>query len=257
MQLIYQMAPFEGSQPGSALASTASPVVLVLGAFAFGFADDVFGTGADRGFGGHLRALSHGRLTTGGLKLLGIGLLAAFLVGSQVPIDSAPGVWQWILSVMAIALTANLVNLTDLRPGRALKVYSLLAVVCALYVLLQVDVPTATQLLIVLLGPVVAVWRFDLGERAMLGDAGANAAGALIGWVAAAYLQETWQLVAYVAVVLALNLASERVSFSRVIEGNRALSWLDGLGRLDDRQGGGDGAPTASEEELGEKKSPI
>jgi len=35
--------------------------------------------------------------------------------------------------------------------------------------------------LIVLLGPVAAVWRYDLGERAMLGDAGANAAGALAG----------------------------------------------------------------------------
>jgi len=217
------------------------PLVLVLGAFALGFADDVYGDGADKGFRGHLSALASGRLSTGGLKLLGIGLLA-LATAATLASDSGYAPWTsmvvaTVLGTLAIALSANLVNLTDLRPGRALKVYSLLVTgLLASWALPYVagggswfDVLPA---LAVLLGPVFAVWRFDLGERAMLGDAGANAAGALAGWLACVVLHEWMPLAVYVAVLLALNLASERFSFSRVIEGNRVLSWLDGLGRL-------------------------
>jgi hypothetical protein len=218
------------------------PLVLVLGASSLGFADDAFGNPADKGFRGHLGALRSGRLTTGALKLIGIGVLAlavaptlgaaGALLGSQLAIAAAI-----VFEALAIALSANLVNLTDLRPGRALKVYSAIT-----FVLLGVwsfrfltsggswtDVVAA---FLVLLGPVFAVWRFDLSERAMLGDAGANAAGALVGWLACIVVDSGWPLAVYVAVLLALNIASEWISFSQVIEGNRALSWLDGLGRL-------------------------
>ena len=215
------------------------PLVLVMGAMAFGFADDIFGSGAEKGFRGHLAALGRGRLTTGGLKLLGIGLLA---IATVEPDISGIGFAVAALQVLAIALTANLLNLADLRPGRALKVYSVLAIAGAGVVLATGDWLTATTLLIALLGPVLAVWRFDLGERAMLGDAGSNAAGALLGWVASIVLLRgadpsdaagalPWALGAYVVVVLVLNVLSERVSFSRVIEGNAVLRWLDGLGR--------------------------
>lgn len=231
LAIIRRYAPPEGGQPYSVLA-VAAPLVLVLGACALGLADDVFGSGSDRGFRGHISALFHGRLTTGGLKLLGIGLLAAVAAGTDTASDFPAGTARWVLAVLAIALTANLINLMDLRPGRALKVYSLLAALGALVMFLGGERTTSLELLVGLLGPVAAVWRFDLGERAMLGDSGANAAGALIGWVAVVVFPQWWQLAVYVAVVLALNVASERVSFSRVIEGNRTLSWLDGLGRL-------------------------
>jgi hypothetical protein len=89
----------------------------------------------------------------------------------------------------------------------------------------------ALEVAVALLGPVVAVWRFDLGERGMLGDAGANAMGALLGWVVASILAPA-ALGVYVIAVLALNVASERISFSQVIERNRVLSWFDRLGRL-------------------------
>lgn len=219
------------NQPYSAL-PTAVPFVLVLGAFAFGFADDMFGTAGDRGFRGHLSALRTGRLTTGGLKLLGIGLLAAVTV--RIDTLAGPG-WKvaatWALEVLAISLTANLVNLLDLRPGRALKVFGLIAGLSALSFVFWGQWVFSIELAVALLGPVIAIWRFDLGERAMLGDAGANAMGALLGWVVASILPMT-ALAAYVAIVLALNLLSERISFSRVIEGNTLLSWLDGLGRM-------------------------
>ena len=64
-----------GDEPG---ANAARPLVL-FAAFGFGllgFLDDVLG-GEDRGFRGHLRALAHGRLTSGMVKLLGGAAIAA------------------------------------------------------------------------------------------------------------------------------------------------------------------------------------
>ncbi len=86
-----------------------------------------------------------------------------------------------------------------------------------------------------LLGPVAAVWRYDVGERGMLGDAGANPMGAVAGMLIVAGLP-AWGVVVYFAVMLALNLASERYSFSRLIESNAVLGRLDMLGRSQDAQ---------------------
>jgi hypothetical protein len=233
--------------------------VLVLAAFGFGLVDDVFGTADVRGFRGHLRAMASGRLTTGGLKLLGIGVasVAAGAVGSLLAVQSgwwvlAPWWVHWIMATPAIALTANLINLTDLRPGRALKAYVLLAGIAietmaasawfvseGTGILRALTVALIASLLT--LGPVLAVWRYDLGERGMLGDAGANAMGALAGFLLASSLP-TWGLGVYLVLVVTLNILSERVSFSRVIEGSAFLRWIDGLGRLKDVDTRKDGA---------------
>jgi UDP-GlcNAc:undecaprenyl-phosphate/decaprenyl-phosphate GlcNAc-1-phosphate transferase len=260
------------------------PLLLVVGAFAFGLVDDVFGAGAAKGFRGHLRALREGRITTGGLKLFGIGLLAMFaasdtaglhgrvqanlLAGWNVQLLTALA--GWACSVLVIALSANLVNLTDLRPGRAIKTYSALAVVGVLLAfagllafergaafpagaawLGWVDACIATACLaVLLLGPVFAVWRYDLGERAMLGDAGANAMGALAGFFLVRS-SPVWLVAVFAIVLLALNLVSERVSYSKVIERVAFLRWIDGIGRLPAEpefdvsgHGGDDGAGT-------------
>lgn len=236
----------------------AVPIILTVTAMLFGLADDVFGTSADKGFRGHLRALMRGRLSTGGLKLLGIGSVAA-VYGWRTAAQGAEAsgvshTWVlagwWIAATLVIALSANLLNLTDLRPGRALKSYSVLAIVAgALFVFdvvgqyktyaLDSGVTWATTdtlvtlacMAIVLLGPVAAVWRMDLGERGMLGDAGSNAMGAVIGYLLAGALDLPW-LSAAAVILLAMNVLSERISFSRVIEGIPPMRYLDSLGRL-------------------------
>ncbi len=224
---------------------------LALVAAALGLIDDAYGSGADRGFRGHFRALRHGRVTTGMLKLMGIGsasLGVAVMFRQIAPWNAALGAIAGVaavpLAAAAIALTANFVNLTDLRPGRALKVYTALAVVgCSLVVaataagfVVGVTQPSSLllsglALLIALLGPVVAVWRYDLGERGMLGDAGANAMGAVAGATIVLGLP-LWALVLYAASMLALNAAAERISFSSVIDRTPLLRWIDRLGRL-------------------------
>lgn len=240
----------------------AGPLALV--AFALGLLDDAYGTAASRGFRGHLAALARGRLTTGGAKLFGISL-ASFVV-ALVLVEAAPWgspdaltarpVFALLIALAAgasIALTSNFVNLMDLRPGRALKVYSLLAgagVVSTAFGLASratalVDLDSgalpgtasmsldALVLLLFAIGPVLAVWRYDLGEQGMLGDAGANPMGVVAGLLIVAGLPPVG-LALYLVVMLALNAASERVSFTRVIEGNAFLSTLDRLGRARD-----------------------
>ncbi|HEV2892382.1 MAG TPA: hypothetical protein VG411_01405, partial [Actinomycetota bacterium] len=63
-----------------------------------------------------------------------------------------------------------------------------------------------------------------------LGDCGANALGAGVATAAAATLSRPARLLALAGVV-ALNLASERVSFTAVIERTAWLRALDQLGR--------------------------
>ncbi len=242
------------------------PVTLVLGVFAFGLIDDAYGSAGSRGFRGHLRELAHGRLTTGSLKMLGIGALAlvsaqgaalrfARTLASSGAMSSGLRLAEfgvtWLCGALLIALTANFVNLTDLRPGRALKAYTglvVLALVAVAWAVVSSASPAAGGSLsasvtilclgVFALGPVFAVWRFDVGERAMLGDAGANAAGAF-----AAYLvvvtASLWVIVGAAVVMLALNIVSERVSFTSVIESRRWLRWIDRLGRLPEEPAGG------------------
>jgi UDP-GlcNAc:undecaprenyl-phosphate GlcNAc-1-phosphate transferase len=235
------------------------PVLTLLGplalvAFSLGVVDDAYGNGDDRGFRGHFRALARGRLTTGMLKLVGMGVAA--VVVSLVLVQMAPwgggedAGWMRIpgvlLAASAIALTTNFVNLTDLRPGRALKAYTVLVLVGAALVpialaragvveiaggaLLGIE---SLTLLIALLGPVFAVWHYDLGERAMLGDSGANAMGAVAGALIVIGLSFSG-LVVFTLVLACLNAVSERVSYSAVIDRTPVLRWLDGLGRSTD-----------------------
>jgi hypothetical protein len=64
----------------------------------------------------------------------------------------------------------------------------------------------------------------------MLGDAGANALGAMLGAAAAQTLPRSARLCLLTGIV-ALTVASEKVSFTRVIEATPPLRWLDMLGR--------------------------
>ncbi len=232
--------------------SAAVPVVLVLFAFVFGMLDDVFGTHGDKGFRGHLRALAKGRLTTGGLKLLGIGFASLWAAVGLAATRSDASAWSStdravaiVAGTVLIAGSANLLNLLDLRPGRALKGYVGLFGVSYAAGIVAADwgaSPEVTAVSIVALavwfvGPVVAVWRYDLAERGMLGDAGANAAGALAGLALMASLP-LWGIAAAAVAVTTLNLVSERISFSRVIESNRLLTWIDAIGRAPSSESG-------------------
>jgi len=199
----------------------AAAVLATLGGGVFGAIDDLGESGHSKGLRGHLGELAHGRVTTGGLKVLGIGgtgLLAAALAGGRRarPVDVVVG-------GAVIAGTANLLNLFDLRPGRALKVVLLTTPATAAG-------GPAGRLVAVAAGTAAALLAPDLSEQAMLGDTGANAAGALLGTAAVAGLGRRGRF-ALLLGVGALTLASERVSFTKVIGRTPGLRAFDALGR--------------------------
>lgn len=212
--------------PGLPPRLRAAAVVATLGAAGFGALDDLGETGSSKGLRGHLGELARGRLTTGGAKLLGIaatGLAAAALVDRPAHPDRGRGAVDLLASGALVAGCANLVNLLDLRPGRALKAVLLTAPAA-------ISAHPAGALVAAAVGPAAALLPVDLAEQAMLGDTGANAAGALLGTALVAGLGPRARWVALVGVV-ALTLASEQVSFTRVIEATPGLRELDALGR--------------------------
>lgn len=206
----------------TALADIAPIYLLVTVGFGLlGLADDLWGSREVGGFRGHLGALLRGRPTTGGLKLIGgglIALVAAWLLrGPRLP--------ELLTDALLIACAANALNLLDVRPGRALCGFVLLA-------LPTLAVVAATQSLAggVLLGAVAFAaaieWLPDARGRAMMGDTGSNLLGATAGLAAALELP-LWGRALLLLLLLALNIAAERVSLSRLIERTPWLAALD------------------------------
>lgn len=215
------------ASPRAALAAG----VAVAGAGAFGLVDDLREDTATRtkGLRGHLGALVHGRLTTGGLKVLGIGAtaLAAAAVARPAGGHATGAVGRTadtLASGALIAGTANLLNLLDLRPGRALKA----AGTASLPLALAGGAGAAPAAAV--LGAGGAAVEQDLAEADMLGDGGANALGAALGAALVLGAPRPVRLAA-LTVVVALTVASERVSFTRVIERTPVLRDVDAWGR--------------------------
>lgn len=194
-------------------------VLCAAGTAGVGAFDDLAGSGDSRGFRGHVGALAHGEVTTGMVKIAGIGVvgLASSALVHRRPVDV-------LLGGMFVAAGANLVNLFDLRPGRALKVVLLHAPA----VLAGSD--AAGDMAAAPIGAAAGLLDVDLDEQAMLGDAGANALGALLALAATAGLSRRVRLALLLGTV-GLTAASEVVSFTRVIERTKPLRLLDEFGR--------------------------
>ncbi|AJT67998.1 hypothetical protein [Streptomyces chattanoogensis] len=157
--------------PGLSARTRGATALAVLAAGGCGAYDDVFGVGdTRRGFRAHLSALRQGEVTSGTVKLFGIGAagLAAGALLKRHPADK-------LLAGVVIAGSAHLVNLLDVRPGRAT------GAVLALGAPGLLRRGEAGALSAAPMGAAAAVIGDDLGERTMIGDAGAHALGAALG----------------------------------------------------------------------------
>lgn len=200
-------------------------VAAVLGSGAFGALDDLAGDGSSKGLRGHLGAAAHGRVTTGFVKVVGIGATGVL---TAVLADRVRGDLRAVDTLVGgalVAASANLANLLDLRPGRALK-----ATVLAGGALLLSPGPRGSVFAAAASGAALGVMPADLAGRAMLGDTGANAAGALLGTALLERSGRRGRLLA-LAGLTALTLLSERVSFTAVIESTPVLREIDAWGR--------------------------
>jgi UDP-N-acetylmuramyl pentapeptide phosphotransferase/UDP-N-acetylglucosamine-1-phosphate transferase len=209
---------------GSESGLTQARLAVLFAVFGFGFlglVDDVAAVGEDRGFKGHLRALSEGRVTTGLLKLVAGAAVAVVIVAT-------PGFKSGrtlVVDAALIALAANLGNLLDRAPGRTIK-FGLVAYVPIALVIGTAPIGIAAA---PVMGAALGLLPDDLRERLMLGDTGANVIGAVLGLAIVLGSRESVRLVVMLA-LLALNVAAELVSFSRVIDAVPPLRWFDRWG---------------------------
>nr|WP_205809406.1 hypothetical protein [Micromonospora sp. HNM0581] len=229
-----------GAAAGGAASVPAGAATLVagLGAGAVGLYDDVVGARpeqkAAKGFAGHLAALRQGRITAGLVKIVGVGAAG---LGASILLTTDPGVaghrrrqrqstvglgFDVLLGAGVVAGTANLVNLLDLRPGRALKSGLLLGV--------PLSGGRHGGLASGAVGAAAGLLPADLAEDVMLGDSGANALGAVLGVALAARTGPVGRA-GLLAVLAGLTAASEKVSFTKVIASTPGLRELDALGR--------------------------
>ncbi len=200
----------------------AQVLVLVLGLGFLGLLDDLAGAGQSGGFRGHLTALARGRLTTGSLKLFGGAAVGVVVVAGP----RAGSIGRILLDAALVALCANLANLFDRAPGRTLKVALLgFAVLAA-----ATQAPPRLAAVALVMGAAAALLVPDLREELMLGDVGANVVGGALGLALVLGTAPEVRTVALV-VVAGLNLVSEAVSFSKVIESTPPLRALDRVGR--------------------------
>lgn len=184
-------------------------LLLGAGVAALGLLDDLLDR-PPRGWVGHSAAVRRGELSTGALKAAGTAALALLATPD-------------LLGAAAIVLSAHVFNVLDLRPGRSVKVFVLLAAA----LLVAGRDPGGVGLFA---GPLLVLGLYDLRERAMLGDTGSTLLGAMAGlWLAAAL--DAAELAVAVAILATIALYAEVSSLSALIDRMPPLRVLDWLRR--------------------------
>jgi UDP-GlcNAc:undecaprenyl-phosphate/decaprenyl-phosphate GlcNAc-1-phosphate transferase len=203
--------------------------VYALGVLALGLVDDTLGHDAQsgaagpvqRGWRGHGAAALRGELSTGVLKAAGSLGLALFAM-SYLGLSNG----RWLLAAGVLVLATNVFNLLDLRPGRSIKAFVLLGAG------LTIGASDLRPLwaLGLFAAPALVAGLYDLRERAMLGDTGANLLGALAGLWLVLTLSGIGQLIA-LALLAAITVYGELRSISELVERIPLLRELDSWGR--------------------------
>lgn len=201
----------------------------VLGMGLAGLIDDCLGSHLVKGFKGHLKAFFKERtLTTGALKALFGGFIAlVFSIANARLNGFGRYPWMFLVDFFLVALAANIINLFDLRPGRAGKVFLLLFTII---LLLSKNFINFIGLFLPVLVILLLYLPYDLKAKMMLGDAGSNFLGATLGIMMVWMLSDFGKIVA-LAIFLVLQLAAERLSFSEIIDKYGPLKYLDQIGR--------------------------
>ena len=188
--------------------------------FFAGILDDIIGNRDVSGLKGHFKSLLNGKLTTGGFK----ALLGGF-IGLVISIAISKNIYDIVINTLIIALSTNLMNLLDLRPGRAIKGYLLISIV------LLFTLGEYTRNLLLLIFPnVIAYFNQDLKAKAMMGDTGSNVLGISIGILFVMGYSLKVRLI-WLAFLIFIHILTEKYSLTKIIENNKFLNFIDKLGR--------------------------
>lgn len=188
--------------------------------FFAGVLDDIIGNRDVSGLKGHFKSLLKGNLTTGGFKALFGGF-----VGVIISIGISKDITDIIVNTLIIALSTNLMNLLDLRPGRAIKGY--LFIVTIIFLTLTGYVKVLPLLIV---PNVLAYFNYDLKAKAMMGDTGSNVLGISIGILVIMGYSLNIRLI-WLVFLIFIHLLTEKYSLTKIIENNKLLNFIDKLGR--------------------------
>ena len=167
-----------------------------------------------------LAGILKGNLTTGGFKALFGGF-----VGLIISVAISKNLTDIVINTLIIALSTNLMNLLDLRPGRAIKVYLVISITLFLTL---VGYPKA--LLLILLPSVCVYFIDDLKARAMMGDTGSNVLGISIGILISMGYDMPIRI-SWLVFLIFIHILTEKYSLTKIIENNKVLNFIDKLGR--------------------------
>jgi hypothetical protein len=195
--------------------------------FIAGWLDDAYGTPQAKGLRGHWNYMKRYKKMTSGLwKVLAtMASAAGFVVYAQgIAVSS-------LFLVLLIGLSTNVMNLFDLRPGRALKAFLSLSAIIAVVAVMggAVGAVVAVFMLPIVFGGLLLL-PGDVRSRWMLGDTGANFLGFALGAWIALFCNALQQGLFFVGFAT-LQWYAERHSITAAIERQPLLRWLDQLGR--------------------------
>lgn len=216
--------------PEFTLVPTLAYLLVLLGMGLVGLLDDLVGTNENKGFKGHFISLvKTGKLTSGCLKaLFGAMLALVFVVVVGKFVWPERPLWWLIVDFLLVVLATNTINLFDLRPGRAGKVF--LVAFVLIVVLGLVRVWDYLGLFLPVLAVFLCYFPYDLRATVMLGDVGSNPLGATLG-VMMVLMWDNWLKILAVLGLIAIQLVAERFSFTEIIAKFSWLTWFDDLGR--------------------------
>jgi UDP-GlcNAc:undecaprenyl-phosphate GlcNAc-1-phosphate transferase len=199
--------------------------VLMMFSLSFcGLLDDLLGDTTSKGLAGHAGRFLKGGLSTGFIKALTGGIVGLLVAWSRYR-----SLLLFLMDTIYFALCVNMINLLDLRPGRAIKGF--------LFLLLFI-IPAAGLVEIWALLPAVTALLLYLGgemkEVYMLGDTGANLLGGILGFYGVIALPVHAKIVLLI-LLASLHLLAEFQSLSKWIEAVPVLRKIDMLWRKDAR----------------------
>ena len=196
-------------------------LVMLLSMTLMGYLDDSLGDSTRKGFKDHISGLLSGYLTTVIIKIV-LALIIGFIISKT-----------YYTSLLDIAfhstlfcLCVNFINLLDLRPGRAIKGFTVLVLFISLFSnfrSLWIILPIFSGLSIYI--------KDEMNERYMLGDTGSNLLGGVLG-LYILNVGRPWTKFGLYGILLILHFIAEFRSFSEIIDSSSILKRMDSLGQL-------------------------
>ena len=186
-----------------------------------GLLDDLIGDKKVKGLKGHIKSFFKGTLTTGAIKA-GIG----FFVSLYISILISKDVWEVLVNTFVIALFTNLINLFDLRPGRAIKVFITISLI---FIFTNID-KNYNYIIYSLYGLILPYMSLDFKAKAMMGDVGSNIIGLTLGIICAVTYSFMGKIIILI-LLIGIHILAEKISFSKIIDKNPILKYIDSIGR--------------------------